>query len=173
MHRYPHEMSGGQRQRIAIARALSLEPQFIVADEPVSALDVSVRAQILNILLDLQRKKQIAVLFISHDLAVVERVADRIAVMYVGKIVEEGETPRVMEAPLHPYTQALLSSVPVADRRQQRRRIRITGEVPSLMQPTIGCSFASRCPEVTDACRQAAPPLEMKSAGHRAACHLR
>ena len=173
MYRYPHEMSGGQRQRIAIARALSLDPQFVVADEPVSALDVSVRAQILNILLELQRKKRIALLFISHDLAVVERMADRIAVMYAGKIVEEGEASRLMELPLHPYTQALLSSVPVADRRRSRRRIRLSGEVPSPMQPIVGCPFASRCPEVSDICRQVAPPLEMKSAGHRAACHLR
>ena len=141
--------------------------------EPVSALDVSVRAQILSILLELQQKKRIALLFISHDLAVVERVADRIAVMYAGKIVEEGEASRLMEFPLHPYTQVLLSSVPVADRRRKRRRIRLTGEVPSPMQPMAGCSFASRCPEVRDICRQVAPPLEIKSAGHHAACHLR
>ena len=173
MYRYPHEMSGGQRQRIAIARALALDPQFIVADEPVSALDVSVRAQILNILLELQRKKRIALLFISHDLAVVERMADRIAVMYAGKIVEDGESSQLMERPLHPYTQALLSAVPVADHRHRRRRIRITGEVPSPMQPAVGCPFASRCPEVVDVCRQVAPPLEMKPAGHRAACHFR
>lgn len=173
MYRYPHEMSGGQRQRIAIARALALDPQLIVADEPVSALDVSVRAQILSILLELQQKKRIALLFISHDLAVVERIADRIAVMYAGKIVEEGEASRLMESPLHPYTQVLLSSVPVADRHRRRRRIRLTGEAPSPMQPIAGCPFASRCPEVRDICRQLAPPLEMKSAGHRAACHLR
>jgi oligopeptide/dipeptide ABC transporter ATP-binding protein len=173
MHRYPHEMSGGQRQRIAIARALALDPQFIVADDPVSALDVSVRAQILSILLELQRKKGIALLFISHDLAVVDRIADRIAVMYAGKIVEEGETSRLMESPLHPYTQVLLSSVPIVDRRQRRRRILLTGEPSSPMQPIAGCPFASRCPEVQEICQQVAPALEMKSAGHRAACHLR
>jgi len=173
MYRYPHEMSGGQRQRIAIARALSLDPQFIVADEPVSALDVSVRAQILNILLELQRKKGIALLFISHDLAVVERIADRIAVMYAGKIVEEGDASRLMTSPLHPYTQVLLSSVPAVDRRQRRGRIRLTGEPPSLVQPIAGCLFAARCPEVREICRQVAPALDMKSAGHRAACHLR
>ena len=173
MYRYPHEMSGGQRQRIAIARALSLDPQFIVADEPVSALDVSVRAQILNILLELQRKKRIALLFISHDLAVVERIADRIAVMYAGKIVEEGEASQLMTSPLHPYTQVLLSSVPVVDRRQRRGRIRLTGEPSSPMQPIAGCPFAARCPEVREICRQVAPTLDVKSAGHRAACHLR
>jgi len=173
MYRYPHEMSGGQRQRIAIARALSLDPQFIVADEPVSALDVSVRAQILNILLELQRKKRIALLFISHDLAVVERIADRIAVMYAGKIVEEGDASQLMTSPLHPYTQVLLSSVPVVDRRQRRGRIRLTGEPSSPMQPIAGCPFAARCPEVRDICRDVAPPLDMKSAGHYAACHLR
>jgi len=173
MHRYPHEMSGGQRQRIAIARALAVGPQFIVADEPVSALDVSVRAQILNILLELQRKKGIGMLFISHDLSVVERIAHRIAVMYMGKIVEEADAGRVIESPLHPYTQALLSSVPVPDPEKSGRRIRLTGELPSPIKPIFGCPFASRCPEVRGICRQVAPPVEAKAAGHFVACHFR
>jgi oligopeptide/dipeptide ABC transporter ATP-binding protein len=173
MYRYPHEMSGGQRQRIAIARALSVGPEFIVADEPVSALDVSVRAQILNILLELQRKKNIALLFISHDLGVVERIADRVAVMYLGKIVEEAEAGRLMESPLHPYTQALLSSVPIPEPGSRRLRKRLTGELPSPIKLIAGCAFASRCPEVQDICRQAAPPLERKSPGHHVACHFR
>ena len=173
MHRYPHEMSGGQRQRIAIARALAGEPEFIVADEPVSALDVSVRTQILSILLELQRKKSIAMLFISHDLSVVERIADRVAVMYLGKIVEEAEAEPIMVSPLHPYTQALLSSVPTPDPSNKRKRIRLTGELPSPIKPIQGCPFASRCPEVQDVCRQVAPPLEAKEPGHLAACHFR
>lgn len=173
MYRYPHEMSGGQRQRVAIARALAVNPEFIIADEPVSALDVSVRAQILNILLELQRKKGIAMLFISHDLAVVERIAHRIAVMYMGKIVEEADAARVIESPLHPYTQALLSSVPVPDPEKRGRRIRLTGELPSPIQLICGCPFASRCPEVQDLCRHVAPSLDAKATRHSAACHLR
>ena len=173
MYRYPHEMSGGQRQRIAIARALSVDPEFVVADEPVSALDVSVRAQILNILLELQRKKGIAMLFISHDLAVVERIAHRIAVMYMGKIVEEADAGRVIESPLHPYTQALLSSVPVPDPEKRGRRIRLTGDLPSPIKPIHGCPFASRCPEVQDICRSVEPALAEKRTDHLAACHLR
>jgi len=173
MYRYPHEMSGGQRQRIAIARALAVEPEFVVADEPVSALDVSVRAQILNILLELQRKKGIALLFISHDLGVVERIADRVAVMYLGKIVEEAEAGRLMGSPLHPYTQALLSSVPIPEPENRRLRKRLTGEPPSPIKSIVGCAFASRCPEVQDICRQVVPPLAQKAPGHRVACHFR
>ncbi len=172
-YRYPHEMSGGQRQRIAIARALALEPDFIVADEPVSALDVSVRAHILNILLRLQREAGIAMLFISHDLSVVERIADRVAVMYLGKIVEEAESELLLNSPLHPYTQALLSSVPDPDPEAKPERIRLSGELPSPTDPLPGCPFASRCPEVQDNCRRLAPVLQPRDAGRRVSCHLR
>ena len=173
VHRYPHEMSGGQRQRVAIARALALRPEFVVADEPVSALDVSVRAQVLSILLQLQHKQNIAMLFISHDLSVVERIADRTAVMYMGKIVEEGETSRLMQSPLHPYTQLLLASVPIPDPGAKRKRNRLRGEPASVLKAVTGCPFASRCPEVQDICHRVVPPLEGKEDLHLAACHLR
>lgn len=173
MDRYPHEMSGGQRQRIAIARALALEPRFIVADEPVSALDVSVRAQILRILLELQRRDGIAILFISHDLGVVERVADRVAVMYRGRIVEEAPTDRLMTRPLHPYTQALLSAVPDPDPDSRRVRTRLSGEPPSSTAVLVGCPFTTRCPEARERCGTEVPALEAKAPGHRAACLFR
>lgn len=172
MDRYPHEMSGGQRQRIAIARALSVQPDFIVADEPVSALDVSVRAQVLNILLDLRRMEGISILLISHDLGVVRRVADRIAVMYRGGIVEEGATDVVLGSPQHPYTAALLSAIPAPDPDVRQERIRLRGVPPPATERPVGCPFASRCPEAEVRCEEGLPGLEERC-GRLVACHRR
>ncbi|MDR6293742.1 peptide/nickel transport system ATP-binding protein [Inquilinus ginsengisoli] len=170
--RYPHEFSGGQRQRIGIARALALKPELIVADEPVSALDVSIQAQIINLFSDLKEQQGVTFLFISHDLAVVEHLCDEIAVMYLGLIVETAGRDALFDRPRHPYTQALLSAIPVADPDARRDRIVLQGELPSPAAPPAGCRFHTRCPLAIDRCRAEVPVLRTLADGHQAACHL-
>jgi len=170
--RYPHEFSGGQRQRVGIARALSVNPSLIIADEPISALDVSIQAQILNIFKELQNKYDLTYIFISHDLSVVEMISDRIGVMYLGKLVEIADKNNLYNNPMHPYTKALLSAIPVADPTRKKKRIILNGDIPSPIDAPKGCPFSTRCPEVMDICKNKMPELIKLSDSHSAACHL-
>jgi len=173
-NRYPHEFSGGQRQRIGIARALALDPEFIIADEPISALDVSVQAQVVKLLQKLQREKGLTYLFIAHDLAMVKYISDRIGVMYLGHMVEQTTSDRLYEKPLHPYTQALLSAIPIPDPdiEEERERVILQGELPSPINPPSGCVFRTRCPFAMDVCAEKKPVFAEQEPGHYVACHL-
>ena len=173
MANYPHQFSGGQRQRIGIARALALSPKLIIADEPVSSLDVSIQAQVLNLMMDLQRELGVAYLFVSHNLAVVEHISDRVAVMYLGRVVEYAGKNDLFTAPLHPYTELLLTAVPVPDPAVKRDKRLLPGDLPSPITPPPGCHFHTRCPYAFDRCKVESPALREVRPGHRVACHLR
>ncbi|GAA0356248.1 peptide/nickel transport system ATP-binding protein/oligopeptide transport system ATP-binding protein [Bacillus horti] len=171
-YRYPHEFSGGQRQRIGLARALILNPKIVICDEPVSALDVSIQSQVINLLEEVQEEFKLTYLFVAHDLSVVRHISDRVGVMYLGHIIEEAKTDDLYKDPLHPYTKALISAVPIADPKQKRERIALKGEIPSPINPPSGCVFHTRCPYVMERCKTDIPALETKENGHRVACHL-